>query len=188
MSNINLLPQNIKIDIRQAKRNRKTIAHLTRSLAILALVVLTSALSYVYINQALSNSREKVEKKISINESFGNLESEAASFSERVNTITKILNDLNHWPGVLEEIKNIMPSDAYLSTVSIDADLATRSKITGFANSKKTVATLRSAMEDSDKFEYVDIESSNIVVNPETGKEVENFVITFSLTRGALDE
>ncbi|MDD3678707.1 MAG: PilN domain-containing protein [Patescibacteria group bacterium] len=188
MSSINLLPNNIKAEIEQTKKNKKTVGYLLKSIAITLLIVAASALTFIYQKNILLEFKRDVDEKTKASQNFGDLESRAASFSERINTITKILKDINHWTGVLEEIKKITPSDASLSTVSIDADKTSRGKITGFAKTKNIVATLRSAMENSDKFDYVDIESSNIVVNPESGKEVENFVITFSLSREALNE
>ncbi len=188
MNSINLLPESIKKDIKQSKENKKTLSRLWKSFFILLLALFLVAAFSAYFNYLLSGSQAELSEKKKSIEAYGNLESEARAFSERLDKIVRIEKNINHWSGTLEEISRLMPSGAYLSTLEIDSEAKSRSRITGFADSKDTVAFLRSTLEDSDRFEYVNIESSVISQDPAEKREVENFTITFSLKKEALSE
>lgn len=188
MNSINLLPGNIKKDIKQSKENKKTLSRFWKSLFLLLLTLFLVTAFSAYFNYRLSSSQvELSEKKKSI-EAYGNLESETRAFSEKLDKIVRIEENINHWSGTLEEISRLMPSGAYLSTLGIDSETKSRSRITGFADSKDTVAFLRNTLENSDRFEYVNIESSVVAQDPAESREVENFTITFSLKKEALSE
>lgn len=187
MSNINLLPKHIKEDISQTKRNRKTRSYLLKTLLLLSIIVIFSTILLIYLQE----TEKKLNNDISIKQteisSIGNFEGEAKLLSGRLDTITKIIkNDTNYWSNTLKEITNVMPNGAYLTSLSLSPDASARNRITGFASSKNVVAALRSSMDSSEIFEYVDIESSIKTEDSETKKEAENFVITFSLAKGVL--
>ena len=86
----------------------------------------------------------------------------------------------------MAEIHNVMPAGAYLVSIKLDSDSKVRDQIAGMARSKQDVAALRDAMDKSAKFEYVDIESSSTQYDSASQKDVENFTITFAITKGAL--
>lgn len=188
MNKINLLPEDIKKDIEQSKRNKKVLSYLIRSAFLFVLVIGTTVGLYVYMHSQLGTYLSDIESKEIGIIKYGNLEDEARSLSERLTSIERIDAGSNTWSLVVAEIQEVMPSGAYLSSIKIDSDTKTRNTISGIATNKSVVAALRDSLEDSDKFEYVDIESSNIVKDPETKREVENFVISFSLSAEALDE
>jgi Tfp pilus assembly protein PilN len=189
MNSINLLPKTIKEEIAQTKKNRRARSYLVKTLFLLTLTILVSLALYMYFHEIDSRLSEKVATKQEEINNLGNFEGEAKLLSGRLNTITKIIkNETNYWSGTLEEITKVMPSGAYLTSLSLSPDAAARNRITGFASSKNIVAALRSSMDSSDKFEFVDIESSVLTEDSETKKEAENFVITFSLAKGVLSE
>jgi len=188
MSSINLLPPNIKKEIEQTKINKKLLHHLYRVIILMVLVLFFATIIDFYFKQNIAADRKELDQKMLTIEKYGNLENEARVVSEKLNEISKIEKGLNSWSSILEEINTVMPSGAYLSAINLDQDSKNRNKITGFADSKNTVAFLRTALENSEKFKYVNIESSSIVFDPAKSREVENFIITFSLSKGALHE
>ncbi|MDD3480953.1 MAG: PilN domain-containing protein [Patescibacteria group bacterium] len=188
MNRINLLPAEIKADIEQSKRNKKVLSYLLRAIFILIIIIASTIALHLYINSKLSSYLSDIEQKELSIVKYGNLEKDAKNLSDRLVSIEEIDASSNTWSPVVAGIQEVMPSGAYLSSIKIDSDPKTRNSFSGIASSKSVVAALRDSLEDSEKFEYVDIESSNLVLDSKTAKEVENFVITFSLTKGALDE
>lgn len=188
MSNINLLPKNIKDDISQAKKNKVTFSYFMKSIFLLIIIILIAGGTFFYFTLQSSSINETIKTESKRIDEYSNLENGARLIAERLSTISKIEKNLNYWSDTLEEIQVVMPSGAFLSSMNISSDDKNRGKIAGFADSKDTVATLRNTMESSSKFEYVDIDSSNLAYNPDLEKDVENFIISFSLTKEALDE
>lgn len=189
MSNVNLLPQNIKEEIEQSKKNLRARSYLIKTSFMLIILIVGVAGTYFYLSGVEKRLTEQVKSKEKEINQLGAIEGESRLLSERLEVITKIIkNETNYWSGTLEEIKKVMPKGAYLTSVSLSPDNKTRGRITGFAASKNVVAGLRDNMSDSKKFEYVDIESSTRNEDTNTGRVSENFVITFSLTKGGLDE
>jgi Tfp pilus assembly protein PilN len=186
MINVNLLPPEIRAEQKTAKENRKIL----RLIFMLGgLFVLLSSIfggQLWYFNNKLNEANQSLAQKEQSIKKYVDVENKSKKISERINTIGQIMDNSNNWSKVLEEIQTIMPSGVTLSNIKIDSSGKTRNTITGYALSKKEVAALREAMDNSGKFEYVDIESSSTESNPNLGREVENFTITFALTKGAL--
>lgn len=186
MNKINLLPPEFKKEIEQAKKNSKTL-NATLKTAAFILIVLAIYLAGLWQFTNLLNAETRAyndnQEKI---ETYGNLEEKSKKISERLNTIRSIDRNSPKWSGVIEEIQKIMPSGIYLTKVKMDNLSKTRNKISGYARSKQEVAALRDLMDKSEKFEYVDIESTSTVKDPNTKKDAESFNISFSLSKEAL--
>lgn len=188
MGNINLLPKNIKDDIIQSKANKKALRHLLKSIFWILAAGAIIAICWFYYTVQINGISDLIEKRnMSINR-YQDIESKSQNISERLETISRIDKQLNNWSPLITELQNIMPNGVYLSSVKINSDTKNRSEITGFAETKSTVASLRNLLEASEKFEFVDIEQSTTSEDSVTKKEMENFILSFALAKGALDE
>lgn len=188
MNSINLLPKSFKQDIAQAKLNRKTLTTLLKSFFWVVAILLIIMVCWAYfsiLNNEISQLIRSKEEAIS---EYKKIEDESIDIVDRLQTISKIKKNLNHWSPLITEVQEVMPSGAYLSSVKISSEKNNRSEITGFAESKSTVASLRTLLEQSEKFEYVDIEKSTTSEDTITNEDMENFVLSFALSEGALDE
>ncbi len=188
MSNINLLPPQIKEAIDQRRKNAQARHIFIRVVFLNLAVILLTGAFYLYMNdqsRAATKAFEKAERSI---EGYGQLEQEAARISERINAVKTIEKKLYSWHNVIAELRKVMPSGVYLSKVSLSADSKNRATVAGFAKSNEAVAALRDALENSDYFSFVDIESTSTEVDPKTKKELESFSLTFSLTKEALND
>lgn len=186
MINANLLPPDIKKDIAQSKENAKALRFVWLTLMVLIIVVAIALGLWYYFTQSLNSTTADLTNRQEATKKYGTLEEKAKKLAERITTIKMINGKTNHWSGVISEIQKVMPSGVYLTSVRIDSNPKVRAQISGYAKSKQEVAALRDAMDKSEKFEFVDIESSTTEKNPKTQADVENFSITFSLTKGAL--
>lgn len=186
MINANLLPPEIKENIAQSKENSKGLKYVWLTFGLLLVTVLIAGGMWYYFNSTLGSTSDELQNRQEATKKYGTLEEKAKKLAERITTIKQINSKTNHWSGVISEIQKVMPSGVYLNSVRIDSSAKVRDQISGYAVSKQEVATLRDAMEKSDRFEFVDIESSTTEKNPKTQADQENFTISFSLSKGAL--
>lgn len=184
-NNINLLPKEIKEDIAQSKKNKRALNYLYKSFFWITITFTIILICWIYYSVQISGISDLINRKeISINK-YSEIEIKSKEIADRLKTIKKIDNELYTWPKVLEEIQKAMPSGATLTSLSLNPEKNQRSEITGKAKTKSTVASLRNLLEESEKFEFVNIERSSTSDDVKEG-EIESFTITFSLTEGAL--
>lgn len=188
MSNINLLPPNIKESIEQKKKNSMVLGLFYKSLIYALIIIVVTVGAYIYLENNTNNIAAKLAVANEQINGYGQLEEQSTRVSEKLLAIKTIEKKLNHWTDVVAEVQKVMPSGVYLSKTSLNADNKIRGEISGFAKTKNGIATLRDAMEKSEYFEYVDIEEAATETNPKTGEDLESFTLTFSLQKGALDE
>lgn len=188
MSNINLLPPQIKDSIEQRKKNSVIRRILLRSIWLFGLTIGLAVVTWIFLDYSGRNVDEELIRKEEAISQFGGLENKAKKASEKITSVKKIENGLNHWEDIIAEIQKVMPAGSYLSRASLNAETKTRATMTGFAKTKENIASLRDALERSDYFEYADIDSATTQSDPRNGTVVEAFTISFSLEKGALDE
>lgn len=186
MIKVNLLPPEIKDEITQSKKNRRVLVVLWKLIFIILIYFILLGGFYYWFSMNLKKTSEELTVKEEEIKKYGILEEEAKNIADRLNTIKQIQSNSNVWPGVIDEIMKIIPGGISLKSVKIDSVVKNRNQITGDANSKTEVASLRDSLEKSKKFQYVDIEASTTVKDPAGNKEYENFTISFSLEKGAL--
>lgn len=185
MIRVNLLPDETKAEINQAKNNTRLVSYFGKSVLIFIGFVLLIAGFYYYFSESLRVVNADLADKEAGITKYGATEEKAKKIAERLDTIKKIQDNTNTWSGLIKDLASVVPNGVYLNSVKIDSATSTRGQIQGYATSKKEVATLRDAMEKSNRFEYVDIENSTTTSAPgEPAKE--SFTITFSLQKGAL--
>jgi Tfp pilus assembly protein PilN len=188
MSSINLLPPDVKLGLEQKRKNLVVLKILYRAIWVFIFVAVVVAGTWYYLENSARNVDEELSRGNESLAAFGNLETQAKKVSEKITAIKKIESGLNHWPGVVSEIQKVMPSGTYLSRMSLDSKQKARATMAGYATDKQSIAALRDALESSEYFEFVDIESASTESNPKTGVDIETFTLSFSIEKGALDE
>lgn len=186
MINVNLLPDEIKTNLAQAKKNSAVTGLLYRILGLVVIAVVIFLGFNFYFEQDLKQQKflyEQTQQKIS---GYGELQESARRVAEKLTTIKKIKATNSVWSGLIEEVNKVVPAGIYLNSVKVDSNIKIRGQLTGFGISKNEVATFRDNLEKSDKFEFVDIEKSTTQIEPTSKKEIENFTITLSIEKGAL--
>lgn len=186
MNSINILPPEIKKDLEEAKKNSKNVSYFVKTGLLLLLVAFIFSTAYFYLNYSLKIANAELGAKEEEISKFGGLEEESKKIAERLSSIKSITGASNKWSSVIGEIQNIMPAGIYLRTVKMDSAVKGRGQITGVAQSKNDVASLRELMEKSKKFEFVDIELSSTTQDLKTKAQIETFTLSFSLQKGAL--
>ncbi len=188
MSNINLLPKRIKDDLAQSKTNKKILIQLLKSFFWIVTIIVIMIICWIYYNTQLNGIKTLVNRKKESIKQYSTIESEFNELSKRLATIKNIENNLYSWPGIINEVQNSMPNGATLTSLRIDSQETSRCELTGIAKTKSTVASLRNLLEKSKRFEYVNIEKSVTSMVQYIPEEIEIFTLTFSLSKGALNE
>lgn len=188
MNSINLLPPEIKATLEQKRKNVVVLGIFRKSLWIF---LLTSGIvigTWFFLENSARTVDDDLAKGNEAIAAFGNLETQSKKVSGKITAVKTIEGSLNSWEGVVAEIQKVMPGGTSLSRMSLDSNSKNRATMTGYAQNKQNIATLRDALENSEYFEFVDIESASTENNPQTGVDIETFTLSFSLEKGALSE
>lgn len=188
MNSINLLPPDIKSGLEQKKKNLLIKNILVKAVWAFLFTVSVTIGAWFYLNYSAGNIDSEMAANEEAISKFGTLENKAKKAADKISTVKKIEGNLNHWENIVAEIQRVMPTGTYLSRVSLNSDSKIRATMTGFAKSKENIASLRDALENSEYFRYVDIDSAATQSDPRTDTEVETFTISFSFEKGALDD
>jgi Tfp pilus assembly protein PilN len=186
MINVNLLPPDIKEEIAQTKKNGQIVKVFWKLIFLILIYLLLSGGFYYWFSLEQNKTANELAKKEEEIKKYGILEQEAKNIADRLNTIKQIQSNTFVWSGTIDEIMTVVPTGVSLKSVKIDSVNKNRNQITGDANTKTEVASLRDSLEKSNKFQYVDIEASTTIKDPAKNREYENFTISFSLEKGAL--
>lgn len=188
MNSINLLPQNLKEQYESSKKNR-----VLRNLLLGTIFVSITMVGILVVGNAFLSIRYKAvvdelkEKEESVKD-HGTLESDAAALNERLEAAKKVIDKKVFFSSALGQIWQSMPEQVYIQQIEMDTDTATRGKIIGSAENKSVIANFLLLLEDSDEFEYVDLEITQRTTDAFLGVEKENFTISFVLNLKELNE
>jgi Tfp pilus assembly protein PilN len=186
MINANLLPPDVKNEITQTKKNRALVKYVWLTVLVLVVAAAVSAGGWYYFSGLLQDDQAALATKQAANDQFGVATEKAQSLAAKIKAIKSIDDNTYKWSATIVEVQKVMPAGAYLTSVKLDSNPQTRGTISGYAASKQIVASLRDSLENSPKFQYVDIDSSKTQTDPTTQKDEENFTLSFSLEKGAL--
>lgn len=185
MINVNLLPDEIKQEIEQTKKNAQVLSLLGRFSLFFLIYLLILTGFFFYLNGEVKKSNLELGEREAAMSKYNTLEEKSRRIADRINTVKKIDNASFRWSGLIEEMGNVVPGGVYLNSVKIDPAGKGRNQLTGYARSKQEVAALRDSMEKSSRFRYVDIERSSSGTGANDNSQ-ESFTISFSLERDAL--
>lgn len=188
MSNLNLLPPEIKEQYEISKKNRTL---LNIFIGIILLIVLISAalfLGGVYLKTKLNLVNTEVEAKEQSITKYGTLEKDAKELNERLGAIKKIMSQRIYFSKALDQLWSSTPSQLFVLELDLEKDASKRGKIIGTAETKKDVADLVKSLEQKEAFEYVNIEDSTISLDDFLQRRIENFTLSFSLKTKSLNE
>lgn len=185
MININLLPPEKQEFLAQSKKNARALKNLkiVVTLLVVSLIAYSIPYSILYLKTKEITTKERAAEDAI--KPFAPLENKAKKSSEKITAVKNIMAANNNWPKLISELQKITPTGVTFSSLSIEADSKLRQSVSGDADSKKAVAALRDAMEASPLFEYVNIESDTTTASSKDAKAVENFNLSYSITKGA---
>jgi len=180
MIDINLIPPNIKEEIRLSKANRKTLGYFWKSFFITLFICTLFVSAHIYFTYELSSKIPKQKKAEEKLEEYAQTEAKAKSATQKINKIKKIDDSRYIWSNLLTEVEKITPANVKVLTMNLDSEKKSRASLRGSTLTKKDVADFRTILESSNYFEFVDID------NTQNNGDTENFDISLTISESAL--
>lgn len=179
---INILPPELKTNILYAKRNTFTLKVIICAALLMVLFIVTGGLISAMVKSLDATAQTKLQQQDQEIAGYSDLEKNSKELTSRITLIKKIQARHYLTSKVLGLIAASIPSKAYFVTESIDLRKSPQVTLTGFADSQKTVADLRSTLEKSGNAVDVNIiDTTNAVDQYVPGRRSFSFVIMFDI-------
>lgn len=188
MSNINLLPKEIKEEYGASKKNRIMLNVFIGILFISFSLVGVLVASRIYLNTKYEDAKNELKEKESSMEKYGTLEKDASDLDAKLKTARTVINKKILFSKAMSQIWESVPPKVYLMAVKMEENTLDRGEITGSAENKKEIANFIELLEDTEAFEYVDLENTAKTIDPFLSVEKENFTLSFTINLKDLNE
>ena len=174
---INLLPPQIKEDLRFAKLNAWLVGYVR--LLILVAVVLAGAFAgtHVYLQKQLSDVNGQVADKQSTISRYAKVQKEAKTANDRLEAIKNISDQRTHFAELLDAISSVMPKGVTLNQLSLTGDEARPVALDYTTSDYQTAVATRDALLLSPKIQGADITS---ITKDQKGNYSGHIVIGFA--------
>lgn len=174
---INLLPPEIKEQVRFSKRNvvLRRYAILTTFVAAVLLGTLLGA--HVFADRQIANLEDGLEEKRMELVEYEELESQVGSLDSRLNTISRLYDQQTRFSALLEDLADVLPDGAFINSIVLTGEADQPVQITVSTASFTQAGTINGALSSSERIESVDIQSINA---SEGGRYSVNVVLAFS--------
>lgn len=175
---INLLPPQLKEDIRFAKQNAWLIGYVR--LFILSALVLAGAFvgTDLYLQKQLTSVNGQVAEKQAIIARYAKVEKEAAAANTRLEAIKTVSDQRTHFAELMDDISAVLPKGVVLQQISLTGDESHPVAIDYQANSYQAAVSVRDALLLSPKIQAADI--TGISKDPEKSIFTGHVVIGFA--------
>ena len=158
---INLMPDDIKKEIRSARVNVILSRYIIVILIAFGFLVLLLAGSYLVLTQTKASAQQLIDANGTKASAYSSTKAEVDSLSSSLSQTKTILDQEILYSNVLMNIGQQMPAGTVLSSISLDAASFTGSPVTLKAYAKTTDAAvaLREKFQSSPIFRNVNFES-----------------------------
>ena len=179
MVKLNLLPPQERTKKQTIKENALGIF-----LSIIALIIFGAfTVSLIFIengfNFEIKSVSNLIEKQKLENNTYKKVEDAINELNENIALVDSLKEKGITWSSLLDEIRDLVPKDTTLSDISITSEGTSKSKsqetvtpslviIKGSCQNLFPVAKLRSSLNTSETFEYVDFDSASKDENSST--------------------
>lgn len=163
---INLLPPDLKEQIKYAKFNRTVVRYV--KLTIVVAVVLGGILagSFYYLNLESTAAQNNVSaKQATIAQYKGSILPKATDAANRLNAIAYAQTAQTHFSKLLSDLAAVMPQGVSMNTIALTGNAAAPVTITVDAQTYDEILALRNALLTSPRIQAADI-NSIIATNP----------------------
>lgn len=176
MISLNLLPPERKQSLAGKRRNRRVsvVGALFVSLLLLATVVLFGA--SLYVGTVVSAQKNRIEQTREDLKRFEDIEQLTLAIRDRVTVLSTQEKTRQLWSKIAEDLSAVIPPGIKLSQTSLTTSSTPHVQLSGQADNKEKVASLRERLEQSDRFEQATIRQIG-----QTEDKNGNPIATFSL-------
>lgn len=170
MSDINLIPQEFKIE----RENKVKRSILLAAIAAAIVLIVVGAVIPIYLTQQISNANKNVEadiKKLSyVSDEVKKLTAQKSSIEDSMKIYDSFTKQTTKWTGVIKDISALMPAEVSITTIDLASDMISMQCT---STSEQAIAAFIANIENSKEFTFNTI--SNIT--PEANSVNFNFNI-----------
>jgi len=183
---INLLPDNVKKEIRSARVNVILIRYIIVIILAFAFLVLLLAGSYVVLTQTKMSAQQTIDSNGTKAAVFSSTKAQVDALSSSLGETKTILDQEVLYSNVLMNIGQQMPAGTVIDKITLDATSFTGTPITLKAYAKTTddAVALRSKFQSSPIFTNVNFESVSDSAGGISGYPV-SVSMTLTITKAA---
>lgn len=183
MITINLLPEDLKENISFSRKNKTTL----RYLKVVVLLCLFALVAFLICGASLLNSNrfflKEIDESSTVIDNYRPIVEEKKKIEDKAKSIDKIRLGYKYFTKFDLYLEKNTPEGIYLSTVETQNDTL---KISGYAKVKNDIGLFRDALEDTDAFSNVNIDSIKETDDPvKQGTTVNIFTMNTKLENGA---
>lgn len=154
---INLLPPQIKTQLKYSKLNRQLIYYVWVLVALIGLIIVMFGITLFLIRREIGITKEKLAAQEQSIKAYGDIEKEAKDLADRLKAISNVQKNQNHFSEVMSEIATLTPADVSIINLQIDSEKNT-ANLTAESSNYASAAGLRNLLAKSQRFANVDID------------------------------
>lgn len=156
---INLVPESMRSEREFAKKNSSMIRYLILAVALSGGIITVLSVSNVYTGKLISQTEANIAAQQNVNGTLKNIAEEAKSVETKLDIIQKLFEGQTKFSSLLSDIAAVMPEGSTITTIGLTEDEKTPLNISVTVSSHEQAAILRNALDQSDRFSDVDIQT-----------------------------
>jgi Tfp pilus assembly protein PilN len=187
MVNINLLPPENKLKIKQAKQSANIF-----SICLVAILVfavssfIISAIRKDLFLPELDSYKTQINSENTKSDSLSDLEKKALFINDRSQLALQINNQKPYWSQIIQELINSVPENVQVVSLSADITKAPNFVLQGNTTSEREAIKFKEKLEASKFFKDVAFKSSTNVPGQTDAEQKLNFSLEFNLESKSL--
>lgn len=172
---INILPPELKTQIRYSRYNVVARRYLLIILAIAAVVVAALYMSHRYADEQIQQLTAQLEERKAETDEHQALVTKVQSFNEKLTTIDALLEQRTDFSQVLQDLAAVLPPGSYINGITLTGENTEPLQLLITTPSRNQAVAVRNALLTSPRIASADIQS--IAEDPESGTSSVQIVI-----------
>jgi Tfp pilus assembly protein PilN len=157
---INLLPPDLKEQIRYAKLNQLVLRYLRATVAVVVVLGVIFAGAFYAINQQTAGiSSGLAAKRLIISQLNATFVPEAQDASDRLTAIEYVQNTQTHFSAVISDLAKVLPQGVSIDSITLTGDSSVPVDVAMTAQTYDEALAARNALATSPRIANADLES-----------------------------
>lgn len=167
MVNINLVPQEIKAKIAQAKKSANVFSICLVAVFLLVILgILSLAVNSMVLEPDLATVKDEIQKNTAALQSFATLEDKALFLNDRAKIAETIEQKRPLWSQIVQGLINSVPQEVQFASITADVTKSPNFVLEGFAKNERDIISFKDKLEASEFFKNVAFKSSSVENQP----------------------
>lgn len=156
---INLLPPDIKSQIKFGRRNAALLRYLMLAAALAVVLAAEFALGQIYVNNQIKKAESELAAKNASIAKYRDLEAKAQTVNSRIISIQAIQGSQAKFSLLLDDLAAATPQGVAITSISLTGDDKKPVRVSATALDYKTALSFRDSIAKSPRISAADIES-----------------------------